>query len=542
MILRTFFLTTILFFFVACEKSSNDNNTTKDKEITPPTEINTTTDSDDDGLADIYEKSLGLVVGKKDASQPSLDPLYSKQWHLKNTIIVGEDIHIEPVWKETLGNKNITVSIVDTGIDANHTDITVDLNKSYRYSDDVNNPSPDASQLYTNSSGHAHGTACAGIVAAKGWNSKGVRGVAPNVTLVGLNVFSNPTDATFASALLKEGVDISSNSWGGGGANTLYDDKTSLEAISSGVKSLRDSKGVVYVFASGNDSTNANFQSILTSGFVIAVSSVSQEGVFEDYSDYGANILISAPGGSRDTQTQPAIITTDIAGLKYGMDVYKEHWMLDGNEEGDYTNTMNGTSASCPVVSGVVALMLSTNSDLTYRDVQYILAKTARQNDKDDASWKLNGVNIPVSDKYGFGVVDAFAVVQMAKTFTTLGSEQNITKAIEVKTLPASQNEMEYKVDIDENILVQNVHLVVKTDHNNNGKLRIVIESPSGTKSTLAYGDTVLYSKYNPWKFLSTQFLDEKSEGNWKVYVEDMGVDNKVGFLTLTLEIKGYKR
>lgn len=498
------------------------------------------TDTDSDGLADKYENFLGFVVGINDASSSTLDPLFSHQWHLNNTIVKGEDINVESVWRETIGEKNITIAIVDTGVDANHSDIALDLNASYRYSDNSNDPSPTASQLYLNSSANAHGTACAGIVAAKAWNSKGVRGVAPNINLVGLNVFSSPTDANFASALLREGIDISSNSWGGGGANTLYDDRTSLEAIESGVKTLRDGKGVIYVFASGNDSANANFQSILTSSYVISVSSVSQDGKFEDYSDFGSNILIAAPGGSMNVEYEPAIVTTDLAGLQYGMDVYKERWDVLGNEEGDYTNTMNGTSASCPIISGVVGLMLSVNSNLRYKDVQYILAKTARRNDPLDPSWTQNAAGLYASDKYGFGVVDAKEAVAFAKSFTGLGEQKIIHKEILVERLPESQNEVVFSVNVDENIYVQDLQLNIITDHDNSGKLKIVLESPSGTRSTLAYGDTVLYNDYNPWKFLSVQFLDEKSNGEWKIYIQDNGFDNSVSSLELSLDIKGY--
>lgn len=566
MILKIFLIFIFTLFFISCSKDANTtrrndtnftiedvNSTDKEDANFTIEEINTTrkekkttplypTDTDNDGLADKYEASLGLIVGEKDASSPFLDPLYTYQWHLNNSFKKYEDINIQPVWRETIGEKNITVAIVDTGVDANHSDLVVDFNKSFRYSDDSNNPSPTASQLYLDSDGSAHGTACAGIVAEKGWNEVGGRGIAPNIDLVGLNVFSSPTDAHFASALLRKGVDVSSNSWGGGNANSLYDDRTSLEAIESGVKTLRQGKGVVYVFASGNDSANANFQSILTSGDVIAVSAVDEKGKFEKYSDFGSDILLSAPGGASNVQSSPAIITTDLAGLKYGMDVYKEHWVVDGNEKGDYTHSMDGTSAACPMVSGVVGLMLSVNSNLTYKDVQYILAKTARKNDANDSSWSLNGAGISVSDKYGFGVVDATSAVHLAKDFVSLGKIETIEQNISVEKLPRSQEQELYSVNIEKNLLVKDVYLNIKTDHDNNGKLKIVLESPSGTQSTLAYGDTVLYDKYNPWKFLTTHFLDENASGEWKVSIEDTGFGNKITYLKLSLEIQGYKK
>lgn len=532
-------------FLVSCSQNNSENITDEnvsDKNVSDQIKKIVLTDLDDDGLADKYESVLGFVVGEKDADSLTLDPLYQKEWYLSNSIANGEDINIKPVWRETIGEKNITVAIVDTGVDVNHSDIIVDLNKSFRYSDNSHNPSPTFAQLYEKSESNAHGTACAGIVAAQGWNSIGVRGIAPNIDVVGLNVFSSPTDANFASALLKEGVDVSSNSWGGGGAYTLYDDSTSLEAIESGVKKLRDGKGVVYVFAAGNDGANANFQSILSSGYVIAVSAVDEYGKFEGYSDFGSNILVSAPGGSANVEYERAIVTTDISGLKYGMDVYKRHWVVDGNEEGDYTKAMNGTSAACPMISGVVALMLSVNSKLSYTQVQYILALSARKNDPSDASWQKNGADILYSEKYGFGVVDAEKAVQMAKEFQSLKNERNISAPFTIDELPASQEKRVYRLNIEDDFSVQNVYLHIATDHDNCGKLNIVLISPSGTKSILAYGDILLYDSYNPWQFLSVAFLNETTKGEWRVEVEDLGFGNSVSKLVLSLDIKGYEK
>lgn len=526
---------TMAFFLVSC--GSNSSSTTQDKEP-----YSTNPDTDNDGLADKYESSLGLVVGSIDASSALLDPLYSKQWHLKNSVVVDEDINIESVWRETIGEKHITVAIIDSGIDAKHPDIDLDLENSFRYSDKSKDPSPTSSQLYLDSFDSAHGTACAGIVAARGWNNKGVRGIAPNINLVGLNVFSDATDANFADALLRKGIDVSSNSWGGGGSSSLYDDRASLEAVQSGAKTLRNGKGVVYVFAAGNNSRNANFQNVFTSGYVIPVSSVDQSGKFADYSDFGSNILISAPGGDLNYETKPSLITTDITGLTDGRDIYKERWDVIGNENGDYTNTMNGTSASCPIISGVAALMLSVNSDLTYRDVQYILAKTARKNDLKDSSWYINAAGLYFSNKYGFGVVDALKAVEMAKDFSGLAKEYNLSKKVLVTTLLESQKEISYKTNISDDFFVQGVYLDIKTDHSNSGKLKIVIESPSGTKSILAYGDTVLYDDYNPWTLLSFHFLDEKTSGEWKIHIEDKGFANSVSNLELSLKIKGYQK
>jgi len=508
-------------------------------------------DIDKDGLADKYEKEFGLIVGVKDADDIKYDPIFSYQWYLSNKeyapqvtnniLVAGEDINIEPVWRKTLGD-DIVVSVVDTGIDSLHNDLIVDLNNSYRYSDNSNDPSPTSAQLYEDSEGAAHGTACAGIIASSSWNEIGSRGVAPKATLVGLNVFSKPSDSSFSLALQKEGIDVSSNSWGGGGANFLYDDISSLQAIENGITNGRDKKGIAYIFASGNDEANANFQSVLTSGYVIAVSAVDGAGKLEYYSDFGVNILVSAPGGAKDGNQEPGIVTTDLSGLKNGLDNYYMHWDTPTNEDGNYTHLMNGTSASCPIVAGVVTLMLSVNKNLTYKDIQYILATTARKNDSLNSSWEKNGAGYHISDKYGFGVVDAEAAVNKAIDFISLGDEQLTTNTHMTNTPIDTANTKSFEFIISDTFLVTQAIVDINTNHDNPGKLKIVLESPSGTKSTLAYGDTVLYDKYSPWQFLSLQMLDETSSGKWILHITDIGEGNSGNLTNYSLHLKGYKR
>lgn len=102
-------------------------------------------------------------------------------------------------------------------------------------------------------------------------------------------------------------------------------------------------------------------------------------------------------------------MTTDRIG-SYGYDVT------------DYTSRFNGTSAATPIVSGVVALMLEANPNLGYRDVQEILALSARPIDAASPDWTTNRANtwngggFRVSHDYGFGLVDATAAVRLAET------------------------------------------------------------------------------------------------------------------------------
>src|SRR5204862_474058 len=117
--------------------------------------------------------------------------------------------------------------------------------------------------------------------------------------------------------------------------------------------------------------------------FGITVGALDPSGAHASYSNTGAPLLVSAYSNG----TSGAITTTDLVGN-------------DGFASGDYTFGFGGTSAAAPMVSGVVALMLSANPALSYRDVQRILATTARKNDPADLGWVQNGAGLWVNYKY----------------------------------------------------------------------------------------------------------------------------------------------
>ena len=117
--------------------------------------------------------------------------------------------------------------------------------------------------------------------------------------------------------------------------------------------------------SAGNENLDANGDSLSASRFTITVAAATRDGFASYYSNYGASILVTAPGGG----VPGDIVTID----RQGSDGYNK----SAGEDGNYTNTFNGTSAATPIVSGVVALMLDANADLGWRDVQNILAASA---------------------------------------------------------------------------------------------------------------------------------------------------------------------
>ncbi|MBO9497770.1 S8 family serine peptidase, partial [Thalassotalea sp. G20_0] len=122
------------------------------------------------------------------------------------------------------------------------------------------------------------------------------------------------------------------------------------------------------------------------------------------FSNPGASILVSAPGSNMASTSRELIND-------------------NGSVFGDDLDVAQGTSFATPLVSGVVALMLEANPNLGYRDVQQILALTARRIDDPNTDWTDNGAHnwngggMHTSHDYGFGNVDALAAVRLAETW-----------------------------------------------------------------------------------------------------------------------------
>ena len=531
------------------------------------------TNTDGDALNDYGELYAGTdpAVSDTDAHR---DTLYSYQWHLNNTGqdagsdtggTPGNDINVAAAWEAFAGKRSILVGVVDTGVEATHPDLTfnLDLTESYRYSDGSNDPSPDSAQLADTPYEAAHGTGCAGLIAAQGWNGLGVRGVAPFTKVAGYNVFSTGYESDFLDALGRS-VDVSSNSWGYG-SEALVSDPTMVSVFEAGVQEGRSGKGTVYVFAAGNDRGtsyqdqsgnkryigNANNADILNNPYVITVAAIDADGHYASYSNYGANILVAAPGGEYGYY-YPAIVTTDLTGLVYGFestgfaDEYRLGRLFDvpGNENGDYTNYMNGTSSATPIVSGVVALMFSANPALTYRDVRYILATTAAKNDPSDANWTLNGAGYHVNPNYGFGMVDATAAVVKAKGFVSLGTEKisPVASASPNVFIPDnSTTGVSSSVTVSSAITVEHVDVNVSIDHPFPGDLDIVLVSPDGTESRLAYGGNYIdpNAAYDNWHFSTERCLDETAAGPWTLKVKDLAAGDTGTLKSWTLQVRG---
>lgn len=330
------------------------------------------------------------------------DTYFNNQWNLKNTGqnggTIGVDIKAEEAWaflQKAIGASggNVKVAVIDDGVEE-HEDFyesggfCVVLEGYTANGDGTGRPRPN----------NLHGECCAGIIAAV-HNNLGIAGVAPYSRIVPVRIVKNSnvffSRRKIARAISKSWQDydasILSCSWGIDDSNDLVSNAI-IEAATEG----RNGKGCIVVFSSGNDNS-----SIIPNpnglDEVLCVGAVNENGIKPSYSNYGSKLDLVAPGQN--------IVTTDRMG-NYG-------YCNNQATSPDYFQEFGRTSAACPHVSGVAALMLSVNSNLTREDVSEILESTAQKvggynysnnNNHPNGTWNLNT---------GYGLVDAHkAVVQ----------------------------------------------------------------------------------------------------------------------------------
>ena len=453
------------------------------------------------------------------------DPLIAFQWHINNNGqtggVLNEDIHVRPVWlQQGITGQNVVVAVLDDGIQHTHPDISDNYNAelSWDFNDKDSDPFPTIGGL----SDDTHGTAIAGIIAARDNNSCGV-GVAYRAQIAGLRIIADSiSDADEANAFsyMRNKIHIYNISWGpqDNGKQLESPGVLTLNAIEKNIKQGRNGLGNIYVCSAGNgleSNDNVNYDGYANSRYTIAVSALNHLGKQTNYSEPGAAILIAAPGGNQTV----GIATIDLVGRH-------------GVAKGDCRENFSGTSASTGIVSGVIALMLEANPKLTWRDVQHILVNTARKNDPNDDDWKMNGAGFHINHKYGFGAVDATAAVQMAASSSwkslTNSSAMPYKKAVQLSIPDNNSEGLTSIITVPEEhaFKIEHVDVIFRASHRRRGDLRLVLTSPSGTQSVLADCHEDENTDYNNWRFMTVRNWNELSPGDWRLTVADLKQEN----------------
>ena len=311
----------------------------------------------------------------------------------------GIDINVVPVWSFLSANTSLIVAVLDDGVQRNHEDLNGAVldGMTVDYPNEYGDPLNEFSNYYYNgyyySDSKSHGTACAGIIAAKD-NTVGIRGVASGVKILPINInpYPQPTNLVYPTlwyekigdaitwAYNTKGADVISCSWG-----FSYNSYIS-NALTNAMTYGRDGKGTIVVCASGNNLPGLAVAFPANLDNTIAVGAINNNGQIWNYSGRGSTLDLVAPSGACSNSGD--VVTTDRSAPK------------GYNTSDNYTYTFGGTSAACPQVAGVAALMLSANPNLTVSQVRSKLRSTARD---------LGATGYDTT--YGYGLVDAYAAV-----------------------------------------------------------------------------------------------------------------------------------
>ncbi|KAI9759624.1 MAG: pheromone processing endoprotease [Chaenotheca gracillima] len=444
------------------------------------------------------------------------DPIFHEQWHLYNPVQIGHDVNVTDVWKQGITGHNATVAIVDDGLDMYSDDLKDNYfaEGSYDFNDKGPEPKPRLSD-------DRHGTRCAGEIAAVKNNVCGV-GVAWDSKVAGIRILSKQiTDADEAIAMNYEFQknQIYSCSWGPPDDGQSMDAPGILikKAMVNGVQNGRDGKGSIYVFASGNGASfddNCNFDGYTNSIYSITVGAVDRKGLHPYYSEKcSAQLVVTYSSGSGD-----AIHTTDVGTNQ----CYANH---------------GGTSAAAPLAAGIFALVLSIRPDLTWRDLQYLALNTAVPIDEKEGDWQETAIGKKFSHSFGYGKVDAWALVEAAKEFKNVKPQAWYSSPwMHVKhPIPQGEKGLASSVEVTKKQLgkanlerLEHVTVTMNVAHTRRGDLSVELKSPSGVVSHLSATrrNDKSHLGYLDWTFMSVVHWGETGIGKWTVVVKDT-IDNE---------------
>ena len=341
------------------------------------------------------------------------DPLFPTQWPLENRdretgAILGPELNIREAWAESTG-KGVVIGIVDDGVDLAHTEFigqgVDDLH--FNFTNGKANGNPVAQN-------QTHGTVVAGIAVAKANNGKGIAGVSPDARFASLVVwdaddyFGTEEETADMFQYRNDRIAVQNHSWGSLTSAQL--DATVLEkqAIKRAIEQGRDGKGVVMIRVTGN--SRAQDWSAADDGYsndprVLTVADVGPAGRVQSFSNMGACVLCAGLIGR-------GVYSTD----RMGASGWNRDSSDDDPEVGSYHSLEHlGNSYTLPQIAGLVALILSVNPDLTYRDVQQVFIHASRHFDFADPFLQSNAAGYLFTHNTGYGVPDAGTAVRLAK-------------------------------------------------------------------------------------------------------------------------------
>lgn len=454
------------------------------------------------------------------------DPLFPKEWYLKNTGqsggIPGLDLNVEEAWAMGYTGKGVTTAIMDDGIDYLHEDLKNNYNAeaSYDFSSNDHFPYP----RYTDTWFNSHGTRCAGEIAAARDNDVCGVGVAYNSKVAGLRMLDQPfmTDLIEANAMghMPDKIHIYSASWGPTDDGKTVDGPRNLtmRAIVKGVNEGRNGKGNIYVWASGDggQEDDCNCDGYAASMWTISINSATNDGQTAGYDESCSSTIASTFSNGKSTLRDAGVATTDLYN--------------------NCTTTHSGTSAAAPEAAGIFALALEANNNLTWRDIQHLTVLTSKRNRLFDPYlkhfWQYNGAGLEFNHLFGYGVLDAGAMVDMASKWKPLPERFHCTAGSVVEEMSFGTNEpISLTIDTDacrgtenEVNFLEHLQSFVTVKSTYRGNIVMHLTSPSNTTSMILSqrpNDDEHKNGFTRWPFMTTHTWAETPRGVWTLRIEN---------------------
>ncbi|XP_066492524.1 proprotein convertase subtilisin/kexin type 4-like [Tiliqua scincoides] len=450
------------------------------------------------------------------------DPWFQKQWYMNNDMV--PDLNVLSAWSQGYTGMGVVVSILDDGIEKDHPDLVANYDPLASY--DFNDHDPDPQPRYNAWDENRHGTRCAGEVAATANNDVCGAGIAYRAKIGGVRMLDGPvTDIVEAQSLslYPQHIDIYSASWGPEDDGRTVDGPGTLakEAFLKGIVNGRRGLGSLFVWASGNGGLrydNCNCDGYTNSIYTLSVGSTTESGRVPWYSEACASTLTTTYSSGNKDEEQ--IVTTDL-----------RHTCTDKH---------TGTSASAPLAAGMIALALEANPALSWRDMQHLVVRASKPAHLQADDWSMNGVGRKVSHHYGYGLLDAGDLVDLAKKWATTRPQRKCSIRVVYKPLVIGS-----RLAISKNVTtcpgkkrsiysLEHVQVQLTLSYSRRGDLAISLTSPLGTKSTLVALRPYDTSKegYKDWSFMSTHYWDEDPQGVWTLLLENKGDAYNTGLLS----------
>ncbi|MEM8534470.1 MAG: S8 family serine peptidase [Chloroflexota bacterium] len=318
---------------------------------------------------------LFLVSATVSAQPEPNDPLYSDQWALQT-------LRATCAWGYTLGSSEVTVAVIDSGVDLGHPDLVDRLRSDGAdFIDNDNDPSDQ----------HGHGTNVAGVVAATINNAEGIAGLAPGIAILPIRVMDARgfgPDQAIADGIryaADRGAQVINLSLGA----TLSIGVEEESLIVSEAIRYAQGQGALVVVAAGNDFIDLPNAIVGDNPDVLVVAATDERDLKAPFSNFGEQVNIAAPG-IFILSTMPT----------YEVYLTSDALPPDERFQQDY-DFMSGTSQATPFVSALAALIFSANPDW---DAQQV-AQSIRENAIDISNLSPR----PEQQQLGDGRIDACA-------------------------------------------------------------------------------------------------------------------------------------